>query len=104
MGRLLKRAAAIFFIVTDPEKSPYHLVDAGSITAYIMLSASIMGFGVMSIPLNDDPAIKGELNIPPKKYLADLVAIGRISENEVRILPRKTIEMITYHNKYGLRM
>lgn len=101
-GRVFEKAGVLIFIVTDPEQSPHHIIDGGSLMAYLCLAASIKGYAVMILNLNNDPVIKSELNIPPSKYLLGLVAIGK-EAGASPIMPRKSIDMITYHNKYGLR-
>jgi nitroreductase len=103
LGRIYDRAGALFFIVTDPEQSPHHLIDGGSLSAYIALASSIKNYTVLIIGLNDDPAFKTELNIPPKKYLLSMIAIGKSKPGDYIIYPRKPTESIIYYNKHGLR-
>ncbi len=102
-GRLFEKAAVLFFIVTHPEQSPHHLIDGGSLMAYLMLASSIKGYGVFPLQLQDDPVFKSELNIPPKLYLLGLVAVGKPAPGLRSFQPRKPLEAIIYYNKYGLR-
>lgn len=102
-GRLFEEAAVLFFIVTNPDASPHHILDAGSITSYIALASSIRGWSVMIFGLQDDPVIKSELNIPPRLYLASMVAVGKRASTITYMTPRKPLNAIVYFNKYGLR-
>uniref|UniRef100_A0A7C4DA52 Nitroreductase domain-containing protein n=1 Tax=Staphylothermus marinus TaxID=2280 RepID=A0A7C4DA52_STAMA len=104
LGYIYEKAGGLFFIVVDPEQSPHYLIDSGSLIAYIALASSIKGYSVLIIDLRDNPVFKTELNIPPLKYLAALVAVGKeASSTTPSILPRKPLEHIVYRNKYGLR-
>lgn len=103
-GRILEKASGVFIIVTDPEVSPAHVIDGGAIMSYLALSASIRGYAVHVVSLNDDHVIKSELSIPPNKHLLGLVAIGKPIEGQVTIPIRKTVKEILHLNKYGVRM
>lgn len=103
-GRILEKASGVFIIITDPEASPTHMIDGGAITSYLALSASIRGYAVYVIALNDDHVIKSELSIPPNKYLLGLIAIGKPVEGQVTIPFRKSVKEILHLNKYGMRM
>lgn len=103
-GRIFEKASGIYIIVTDPEATTNHLIDGGSIMSYLSLSASIRGYAVHIMALNDDPVIKSELAIPPKKYLLGLVAVGKPVEGQVMIPFRKGVKDILHLNKYGIRM
>jgi len=102
LGYAYARAGALFFIVTDPTQSLHHVIDGGSFTAYLAVAASMRGYSVMIIPLNDDPAFKSELEIPPQKHLLSLVAVGREASSAVSVPARKPLEFIIHKNKYGL--
>ena len=102
-GLIYEKAGALFFVVTDPAQSPHHIIDGGSLMAYLALASSIKGYSVMLINLEDNHVFKTELNIPPSKYLLGLVAIGREAPGASTIAPRKPLEYIIYRNKYGLR-
>ncbi len=103
-GRLFHNAAALLAVVVNPEITPHYLVDAGSLIAYLALAASIHGYDIMIIPLNNDPVIRSELNIPPKLYLVGIVAIGKKAPlTTPHIMSRKPIHSIVHYNKYGLK-
>ncbi len=102
-GRIYDRAGALVFIVTDPRQSPHHIIDGGSLMSYLALAASIKGYSVLLINLDNDSVLRTELNIPPTKYLLGLVAIGKDVSGYTAIPPRKPLETIVHHNKYGLR-
>ncbi len=103
-GRLFSNASALFIVVANPESTPHYLIDAGSLLAYLALASSISGLDIMIIPLNNDPVIKAELNIPPKLYLAGMIAVGRRAPTTTPlIMPRKPIHNIIHYNKYGLK-
>lgn len=102
-GFVYEKASALFFVITDPSQSSHHIVDGGSLIAYIALASSIKGYSVLVIGLNNDHIFKTELNIPPSKYLLGLVAIGKGMPGTTSILPRKPVNYIIHHNKYGLR-
>jgi len=72
LGYAYARAGALLFIVTDPAQSPHHVIDGSSFIAYLAVAASMRGYSVMIIPLNDDPAFKSELEILPAKVPARL--------------------------------
>lgn len=101
-GYAYERASALFFVVVDPNQSPYYLIDGGSLLSYIALASSIKGYSVLIVGLNDDLAFKSELGVPPLKYLVGLVAIGREAAPSASLVPRKPLEYIVYHDKYGL--
>ncbi len=103
LGVFFEKAAALFFIVTHPEQSPNHLVDGGSIMAYIMLASSIKGFSVLPLGLGDDPVFKRELNIPPRLNLLGVVAVGKPASGVRGLIPKKPLESIVHYNKYGLK-
>lgn len=103
-GYIYEKAGGLFFIVVDPNQSPHYLVDGGSLLAYLALVSSIKGYSVLTIDLRDNPVFKTELNIPPLKYLVGLVAVGKEAPStSISIQPRKPLEHIIHHNKYGLR-
>jgi hypothetical protein len=72
-GFMYSRASALFFVVTDPRQSSHHLIDGGSLMAYIALAASIKGYSILILPLDDNHVFKVELNIPPSKYLLGML-------------------------------
>lgn len=102
-GRVLERASAIYVIVTDPEASKYHLIDGGSILTYLTLAASIKGFSIYILLLEDDYVFKVELNIPPNRYLLGLVAVGKGVEGYTQVPLKKAVRDILYLNKHGFK-
>jgi len=102
-GIVYEKAGGILFIVTDPNQSPHHIIDGGSFMAYLALAASIKGYSVLLLNLEDNHVLKTELNIPPTKYLLGLIAIGREAPGTSTFMPRRPIEFILHHNKYGLK-
>lgn len=102
-GRILEKASALFIIVTNPEASKHHLIDGGSLLSYIALAASIKGYSIFILTLDDDHVLKVELNIPSNRYLLGLVAVGKGVEGYVQIPLRKTIKDILYLNKHGFK-
>lgn len=103
-GRVFEKASGVYIVVTDPEASPNHVIDGGSLMSYLALSASIRGYAVHIMALNDDPVIKSELSIPPKKHLLGLIAVGKPAEGQITIPYRKAVRDILHLNKYGVRM
>jgi len=102
-GFVYEKASALFFVITDPSQSSHHIIDGGSLMAYLALASSIKGYSVLILGLDDNHVFKTELGVPPTKYLLGLVAIGREAPGVSAIMPRKPVNYIVHHNKYGLR-
>jgi len=103
-GYLFEQAGALIFIVLDPDQSPHYMIDGGSLTAYIALAASIKGYAIIIVNLEDSHIYKTELGIPASKYLLGLIAIGREKIEESILIPRKPLNYIVHINRYGSRM
>lgn len=99
----LSAAPVLLVIVTNPVIAPStHIADGGSLTAYIVLSASIRGYAAYPVYIGDDAVLKSLLNIPPKLYLLSIIGIGEPRRIPLP-LPRKPLYSIVHYNKYGLK-
>ncbi len=102
-GRVLARAPVLVAVVTNPVVSPdSHLADGGSLAAYIIASASLLGYSVYYVFLGNNPVVRDLLGVPRDYYLHSIVAIGE-PEYRYPVKPPKPLNTILYYNRYGLR-
>jgi len=102
-GRFIAQAPVVVAVVTDPEKSRFHMVDGALAVHNLTLAAWALGLGTCWVGTMDREKAKEILEIPEGKHLLTVLPIGYPAE-QPQPRPRKPIEEITYLEKYGRKL
>lgn len=78
----------------------YNLIDIGIATEHFCLQAVEEGLGTCIIGWFDEPAVKKLLNIPKKKRVNIVIAVGYASDEAIREKRRKAFGEICRYNTY----
>lgn len=112
MNSFCKTAPVIVVVVSEKSKflariggmfrsTKYYLVDIGIAIEHFVLQAEDLGLGTCWIGWFDEQAIKPILNIPPRKKLDILIALGYYDKAKVRSEhSREPIDEIASFNSY----
>jgi len=89
-------------VACNPDLSPdSYMLDCSNATIYFMLAAHALGLGTVWIQaVRDNERIKEILGLPENFFVVSLVAVGYPDETP-QPKPRKPLEEIVFHNKYG---
>ena len=107
-----KKAPVIVVVVSEKSKflariggmfrgTEYHLIDTGIACEHFVLQAVDLGLGTCWIGWFDEQAVKPILNIPPRKKLDILIALGYYDKAKVRSEHgREPMDEIASFNSY----
>jgi nitroreductase len=102
-GKFLAQAPRGIAVVIDPEASKHPEQEGAAATQNILLAAHALGLGTCWISVWGTDWVKSAakvLGIPDNEWLISVVSIGHPAEAPDK--GRKTLDEITFANKYGL--
>lgn len=97
---VMEKANITSQVGTILKKIDYPLIDIGIAAEHFCLQAAELGIGTCMIGWFNEKPIKKLLNIPAKKTIGLLIAMGYPESDHLRLKVRKESEIFNSYNKY----
>ncbi len=102
-GKFIERAPVLIVVVTDPKKSPTHIIDGACAVENMFLAAQALGLGTCWVDIFDQRRAKELLSIPEHKYILTVVPLGYPAGEPARST-RKPLEECVHLEEFGKRL
>ncbi|MEA1912635.1 MAG: nitroreductase family protein [candidate division WOR-3 bacterium] len=110
-NRFIENAGALICVVSEKEGlkryvgkrimgTDYYLIDIGIACEHLVLQATELGIGSCWIGWFDERRLKDILNVPEKKRVAVIIALGYTKKPSTTCSSRKKLERIISFNEY----
>ncbi len=107
--KALAEAPVVIVLCADPAQSGaiwdqnYYLVDCGIAAENLMLAARGQGLGSVFVGIFEEEKLKSLLGIPASIKIVGLFPLGYPTEEKKDGPPRKPLDEICFHEKWGER-
>jgi nitroreductase len=104
----LAEAPVVVVACADPDQSgtiwdqQYYMTDMGIAAQNLMLACRALGLGTVFVGIFEEEKLGNLLDIPPNIRIVGLFPIGYPKEEKQKGPPRKPLEEIVFHEKWGL--